>query len=46
MGGVYDDIYMDCLASELERPVTAGKKWGFSAWLPPEGEARIEVGND
>ncbi len=44
MGGeVYDEIYMDCLASEFERPVTAGKGWGSSAWLPAGGTTRIEV---
>jgi hypothetical protein len=26
--------------------VTVGKEWGFSAWLPSEGAARIEVGTD
>jgi hypothetical protein len=36
MGGkLWDEIYMDCLSSEFERPVTPGKEWGFSAWLPP-----------
>ena len=44
MGGeIYDEVYMDCLASEFERPVTPGKGWGFSAWLPTDGTARIEV---
>jgi diamine N-acetyltransferase len=44
MGGeVYDEIHIDCLASEFERPVTPGKEWGFSAWLPTGGTARIEV---
>ena len=37
---------MDCLSSEFERPVTPGKQWGFSAWLPPGSTARIEVGTD
>jgi hypothetical protein len=23
--------------------VTPGKEWGFSAWLPPGGAARIEA---
>jgi diamine N-acetyltransferase len=47
MGGeVYDEVYMDCLASEFERPVTPGKDWGFSAWLPTDGAARIEVETD
>jgi RimJ/RimL family protein N-acetyltransferase len=41
MGGkLWDEIRMDCLGSEFERPVTKGKEWGFSAWLPPEGAAR------
>ncbi|HYP21704.1 MAG TPA: hypothetical protein VEY08_16665, partial [Chloroflexia bacterium] len=45
MGGkVYDEIYMDCLASEFERPVTPGKDWGLSAWSSPEVTTRIEVG--
>jgi hypothetical protein len=45
MGGkVYDKIYMDCLASEFERPVTPGKDWGLSAWSSPEVTTRIEVG--
>jgi len=26
-----------------ERPVTGGKEWDFSAWLPPGDAARIEV---
>jgi hypothetical protein len=47
MGGkLWDEVYMDCLSSEFERPVTLGKDWGFSAWLPPEGASRIEVGTD
>jgi diamine N-acetyltransferase len=47
MGGrLWDDVYMDCLSSEFERPVTSGKEWGFSAWLPPGGAARIEVETD
>ena len=33
MGGkLWDEVYMDCLSSEFERPVTPGKVWGFSAW--------------
>jgi hypothetical protein len=45
MGGkVYDEIYMDCLASEFERPVTPGKDWGLSAWSPPEATTRTEAG--
>ena len=37
MGGkLWDEIFMDCLNGEFERPVTPGKDWGFSAWLPPE----------
>lgn len=44
MGGkLYDEIYMDCLASEFERPVTPGKEWGLSAWLPLVGDAGTEV---
>lgn len=40
MGGrLWDEVYMDCLSSEFERPVTAGKEWGFSAWLSSEGTA-------
>jgi RimJ/RimL family protein N-acetyltransferase len=47
MGGkVYDEIYMDCLASEFERPVTPGKDWGLSAWSSPEVTTRIEVGTE
>jgi RimJ/RimL family protein N-acetyltransferase len=47
MGGkLWDEIHMDCLSTESERPVTAGKGWGFSAWLSPEGTAQIEVGTD
>ena len=47
MGGkLWDEVYMDCLSSEFERPVTPGKEWGFSAWLPPGGTARIEVDTD
>ena len=47
MGGKpWDEIFMDCLSSKFERPVTAGKDWGFSAWLSPPGTARIEVGTD
>jgi len=45
-GQLWDEIYMDCLSSEFERPVTAGKDWGFSAWLPPDGTTRIEIGPD
>ena len=45
-GKLWDEVYMDCLSSEFERPVTPGKEWGFSAWLPPGGTARIEVGTD
>jgi diamine N-acetyltransferase len=47
MGGkLWDEVHMDCLSSEFERPVTPGKEWGFSAWLTPGGTARIEVGTD
>jgi hypothetical protein len=34
-GKLWDEIQMDCLSTEFERPVTPGKEWGFSAWLPP-----------
>jgi hypothetical protein len=34
------------VVTDFERPVTPGKEWGFSAWLPPGGTARIEVGTD
>jgi len=45
MGGeLRDEIFMQCLSDEFERPVTPGKPWGFSAWLSSEGTARIEVG--
>ena len=42
MGGkLWDEIYMDCLSTEFQRPVTPGKVWGFSDWLPPgSGTAR------
>jgi diamine N-acetyltransferase len=44
MGGkLWDEIYMDCLSSEFERPVMHGKEWGLSAYLHPGGAARIEV---
>src|SRR5918993_3614654 len=47
MGGkLWNEVYMDCLSSEFERPVTSGKVWGFSAWLPPGGPPQIEVGTD
>jgi RimJ/RimL family protein N-acetyltransferase len=47
MGGkVYDEIYMDCLAPEFERPVTPGKDWGLSAWSPPEVTTRTEAGTE
>ena len=36
-GKLWDEIQMDCLSTEFERPVTSGKGWGFSAWLPPGG---------
>ena len=45
-GKLWDEIQMDCLSSEFERPVTHGKEWGFSAWIPPGGAARIELGTD
>ena len=41
-----DEIFMQCLSDGFERPVTPGKKWGFSAWLSPEGTQRIEVEPD
>jgi RimJ/RimL family protein N-acetyltransferase len=34
-GKLWDEIQMDCLSTEFERPVTPGKEWGFSAWRPP-----------
>ena len=40
-GKVHDEIYMDCLVSEFERPASQGKGWGLSAWSKPEGTARI-----
>ena len=43
-GGVYDEIYMDCLAPEFERPVTPGKDWGLSAWSAPQATPRTEAG--
>jgi diamine N-acetyltransferase len=47
MGGkLWDEVYMDCLSSEFERPLTPGKDWGSSAWLSPRGTAQIEVGTD
>lgn len=47
MGGkVYDEIYMDCLAPEFERPVTSGIDRGLSAWASPEGTARTEAGTE
>ena len=45
-GELRDEIFMQCLSDEFERPVTAGKDWGFPALLPPEGTARIEVETD
>ena len=39
-GQMWDEIQMDCLSTEFERPVTSGKEWGFSAWLPPGGADR------
>jgi diamine N-acetyltransferase len=45
-GRLWDEIFMDCLSSEFERPLTAGKDWGLSAWLSAEDTARIEVGTD
>jgi RimJ/RimL family protein N-acetyltransferase len=47
MGGkLYDEIYMDCLAPEFERPATPGKGWGLSAWSPPEVTPRTEDGTE
>jgi hypothetical protein len=47
MGGkLWVEVHLDCLSNEFERPVTPGKGWGFSAWLPPGGTALIEVGTD
>ena len=47
MGGkLWDEIYLDCLSSEFESPVTLGKDWGLSAWLSPEGTTRIEIKPD
>ena len=47
MGGkLWDEVYMDCLSSEFERPVTPAKDWGSSAWLSPGDTAHIEVGTD
>ena len=34
------------VSTEFESPVTVGKEWGFSAWLPSEGAAQIEVDAD
>ena len=47
MGGkLWDEVHMDCLSSEFERPVTPSQDWGFSAWLPPGATPQIEVGTD
>lgn len=40
-GELRDEIFMQCLGDEFERPVTPGKDWGFSAWLSPEDTAQI-----
>ncbi len=46
MGGrVYDEIYMDCLAPEFERPTAPAKEWGLSAWSP-EVTTRTEAGTE
>ncbi len=45
-GELRDEIFMQSLSDGFERPVTAGKNWGFSALLSPEGTARIEVETD
>jgi hypothetical protein len=42
-GRFWDEVYTKSLATEFERPVTPGKEWGFSAWLPTDGTARIDV---
>ena len=33
-------------STEFESPVTVGKEWDFSAWLPSEVAAQIEVDTD
>ncbi len=45
-GELRDEIFMQSLSDEFERPVTPGKDWGFSAWLSPEGTQRIVVETD
>jgi RimJ/RimL family protein N-acetyltransferase len=45
-GELHDEIFMQCLSEEFERPVTADKRWGFSEWLAPGGTAKVEVETD
>ena len=40
---LWDEIQMDCLSTEFERPVTPGKEWNFSALLPPGGAATVRL---
>ena len=39
-GKLWDEVQMDCLSTDFERPVTKGKEWGSSAWLLSEGPDR------
>jgi diamine N-acetyltransferase len=39
-GRMWDEIQMDCLSTEFERPAIPGREWGFSAWLSPGGADR------
>ena len=39
-GMVWDEVQMDCLSSEFERPATPGMEWGSSASLPPGARRR------
>jgi RimJ/RimL family protein N-acetyltransferase len=39
-GMMWDEVQMDCLSSEFERPATPGTEWGSSAWLPPGARRR------
>ncbi len=45
-GELRDEIFMQSLSDEFERPVTPSEDWGFSAWLSPEGTQRIKVETD
>jgi len=45
-GKLWDEIFMDCLTSEFERPVTPGKEWGLSTWLSPEDTTRVKSETD